>query len=354
MRYLLGVDVGGSKTHALIADEAGRAVGFGTAGTGNYQGVGYTGFLNSVRGSVEEAAAAAGISIQQIRGAGFGIGGFDWPSQLEKHRGVIASTGLDCPMEIVNDAVIGLIAGTSEGWGIAVVGGTGCNCRGRDRVGREGRVTGEGGRFGEWGGGIDLVAKAIQAVSYEWSRRGPHTELSATFLHLTGAQHLDDLIEGIDLGRYRPTADWAKEVFRIAYDGDEVARSLIQWAGHELGELACAVIRQLDLQQDELEVVQIGGLFAGGPLYTDAVHETVLKEAPRARFITLTVPPVVGAVLLGARASGLEPNSLREELIRSTERLLWKDADHEHRSEAKPRHGNPTAQEDPLAKEQPL
>ncbi len=322
MRYLLGIDVGGSKTHALIADETGRALGFGTAGTGNYQGVGYEGFLKSMREAVGEALRAAGIQIEQIAGAGFGIGGYDWPSQSEKHLSVIHGLGLNCPIEIVNDAVIGLIAGTSEGWGIAVVGGTGCNCRGLDRQGREGRVTGEGGQFGEWGGGIELVGKAIQAVSHEWSRRGPHTQLSGALLRLTGAQNLDELIEGLDLGRYEPEADWAKMVFRVAYEGDEVARQVVIWAGHELGELACAVIRQLELQDEAVEVVQIGGLFDGGPLYTDAVHEVILQEAPRARFIRLGAPPVVGAVLLGAKAAGIEPILIRDPLIQLTEGLL--------------------------------
>lgn len=324
MRYLLGVDVGGSKTHALIADETGCAAGFGTAGRGNYQGVGYSGFRDSLQESVGKALLEAGIQIEQVSGAGFGIGGYDWPSQLSAHRNVIASLGLHCPMEIVNDAVIGQVAGTSEGWGIAIVGGTGCNCRGRDRQGREGRVTGEGGRFGEWGGGIELVARAIQAVSYEWSRRGPHTELSRTFMQFTGATSLDDFIEGIDLGRYEPSARWAEAVFRVAYSGDAVAASVVTWAGRELGELACAVIRQLHLEEEPVEVVQIGGLFDGGPLYTDAVHETILKLAPRAKFVRLTVPPVVGGVLLGANAAGIGPESIRSRLIQSTEEMLQK------------------------------
>jgi N-acetylglucosamine kinase-like BadF-type ATPase len=326
MRYLLGVDVGGSKTHALIADETGFATGFGTAGTGNYQGVGYNGFRYSLHESVGKALAQAGVRVEQVSGAGFGIGGYDWPSQLPAHQAVIASLGLDCPTEIVNDAVIGQVAGTSEGWGIAVVGGTGCNCRGRDRHGREGRVTGEGGRFGEWGGGIELVGRAIQAVSHDWSRRGPHTELSNTFMQFTGAKNLDDFIEGIDLGRYEPSANWAEAVFRIAYAGDAVAREVIQWAGREVGELGCAVIRQLDLQEEAVEVVQIGGLFDGGPLYTDAVHETILKVAPRARFVRLTVPPVVGGVLLAAEAAGMSPRSIRARLIETTEEMLQKVA----------------------------
>jgi N-acetylglucosamine kinase-like BadF-type ATPase len=322
MRYLLGVDVGGSKTHALVADESGCAVGFGSAGSGNYQSIGYTGYQNSLQESVGKAMTQAGLLRRQIAGAGFGIGGYDWPSQLEMHRGVIGRLGLKCPMEIVNDATIGLVAGTSEGWGVALVGGTGCNCRGRDRTGREGRVTGEGERFGEWGGGTELVDRAIQAVSHEWSRRGPHTELSDTFMEFTGATSLDDLIEGLDLGRYESSPKWAQAVFRIADAGDPVAREVIAWAGREEGELACAVIRQLDLQQEAFEVVQIGGLFDGGPLYADVVHQTILAVAPRATFVRLTVPPVVGGVLLGAHAAGLQPESIRSKLIESTEELL--------------------------------
>ncbi len=322
MRYLLGVDVGGSKTHALLTDECGRALGFGSAGTGNYQGVGYDGMRRALAQSAGEALKRAGIAAVQVSGAGFGIGGYDWPSQLPANRDVIASLGLACPIEIVNDATLGLVAGTSAGWGIAVVGGSGCNCRGRDRDGREGRVTGEGERFGEWGGAGSVVDRAQQAVSHEWSKRGPHTALSDALLQLTGATSLDELIEGLDLGRYDLGADWAPEVFRIANEGDSVAREVVVWAGHELGELACAVIRQLGLADEAVEVVQIGSLFDGGPLYVDAVHEAILDLAPKASFVRLHAPPVIGAVLLAAEQAGIEPRGIRAELIASTSTLV--------------------------------
>ena len=41
--YFLGVDIGGTKSHALIADGEGNAVGFGTYGPGNHEEVGYEG-----------------------------------------------------------------------------------------------------------------------------------------------------------------------------------------------------------------------------------------------------------------------------------------------------------------------
>ena len=40
-QFFLGIDAGGTKTHALIADENGRAAGFGSGGPGNWQSVGF-------------------------------------------------------------------------------------------------------------------------------------------------------------------------------------------------------------------------------------------------------------------------------------------------------------------------
>lgn len=39
-KYFLGVDIGGTKSHALVADETGQALGLGVGGAGNYEVVG--------------------------------------------------------------------------------------------------------------------------------------------------------------------------------------------------------------------------------------------------------------------------------------------------------------------------
>ena len=50
MHYFLGIDIGGTKSHALIADETGRAVGFGQGGPGNHEVVGYSGLEAMLQG----------------------------------------------------------------------------------------------------------------------------------------------------------------------------------------------------------------------------------------------------------------------------------------------------------------
>lgn len=304
MPVYLGIDVGGTKTHALLADEHGNVLGMGCAGPGNHEGVGYDGLTRAMKEALEGALTQSGVRKEDIAGAGFGIAGYDFPSERQPTLESIAALGLSCPVEAVNDVVIGLIAGTSEGWGVVVDAGTGNNVRARTRDGREGWVTGCGGLFGEYGGATDIVYRAVQAISHHWSTRGPATRLSEAFMQAFDAPDLTALIEGIALEKYPLSAELARLVFEVAYQGDEVAREVIQWTARELGETTKAVIRQVNLQDETFEVVLIGSVFKGGPLFTEPLMQTIQEFAPRAMFHALQAPPVIGAVLLGMEQAG--------------------------------------------------
>jgi len=330
-RYFLGVDVGATKTHALIADDLGRALGFGESGSGNPEVVGYDGLAEVLYAATQEALVAAGIANDEIVGAGFGIGGYDWPSQREPTLQAIHPLGLNAPLEIVNDAIIALLAGAAEGWGIAVVAGTSCNCWGWDRERREGRMTGFS-WLGEAAGGSELVLKAIQAVALEWTWRGPPTRLTQAFVELTDTGDVEGLLEGLTLQRVHLDAAAAPLVFQVAAEGDPVARELILWAGRELGSIANGVVRQLGFEALDFDVVLAGSFFDGSSLLAETMGETIHALAPGARLVRLHGPPVVGGVLLGMEQAGMElshkkevkaaPSALRSTLIQSTHELL--------------------------------
>ena len=321
-QYFLGLDAGGTKTHAMIANDTGHVLGFAQEGPGNWQSVGFDNQRDVFKSITRQVLDNAGLHINQIAGAGFGIGGYDWPSQSEAHLAGVRSLGLSCPFEIANDSVIGLLAGASQGWGIALVAGTGNNCRGRDKNGREGRITGEGELFGEFGGGIEMVYKAIQVISHEWSHRGPATSLSPAFMKITGSKSLFDLLEGIDLGRYEPKASWVMSIFQSAHEGDSVARGIIEWSARELGESACAVIRQLNIENYEFDVVLTGSIFESGDIYIDPLRETIHKLASQAKLVKLEAPPVVGAVIIGMQKAGLGTAPIHKNLIESTKAFI--------------------------------
>ena len=327
MKYYLGVDIGGTKTHALIANENGQATGFATGGPGNWEGVGYAGLTRVLLDVTARATRGAKISVDKIVGAGMGIGGFDWPSQRQAHLDAIRPISLNCPLEIVNDATLGILAGASEGWGVSIVAGTGCNARGwsKDHK-RHGRAVGGGGYWsGEYAGGYDIVARAMRAIAFEWLKRGPATALTQVFLEHFNAADLDDLVEGVYLQRYPFEPALVLKVFETARQGDPQALEVMRWAGEELGQIGVGVINQLDLQDETFDVVLIGSLHDGHPLLSQVLRDTILKTAPGARLVRLTVPPVVGGVLLGMEQAGLNGYIMRDKLIQTTKELLGKD-----------------------------
>ena len=324
--FFIGGDVGGTHTRVLITDEEGGVRGFGIGGSGNHEGVGYPGFEAAVKESTTQALSKAGLNLDQIDGAAFGIGGYDWPSQRQPHLDSLAKVGYTMPIEIVNDTVIGIVAGSEEGWGIGIVSGTGCNCWGWDHGGHKiAHLTGGGSWMGEAAGAGEVVAQAIRAVSHAWSGRGPQTQLSQVFADMVGAKDAEALLEGMMDLRFQIRSSAAPLVFKTAYAGDPVAIKIIQWAGTELGEMAKTIIKQLGFEALSFDAVMIGSMWDGGSLLMDQTRKTIQAYAPGARMVRLNAPPVIGGVLLGMEAAGFKPgHSIRQKLTEESRSLFPK------------------------------
>jgi N-acetylglucosamine kinase-like BadF-type ATPase len=321
-QYFLGVDIGGTKSHAVISDETGQVLGFGAGGTGNHEMIGLDGFSAVVDSVTRQALIMAGLEPQALTGLGMGIAGLDWPSDEPVHREIIRQLGFTAPIALVNDAVIGLVAGSRNGWGISVVAGTGSNCRGRDQNGNEGRVSGVGQWSGEYGGGGDLLRRAMHSVTKAWTCRGPETTLSQKFVEYVGARDVMDLLEGLSRGRYHLDATAIMVVFEAVREQDAVAIEAVRWLGCELGSLAIGVVRQLHFEDLAFDLVLTGSVYKGSPLIAESVGQTVHEVAPQATLVRLNAPPVVGAVMLAMEQVKVDYVPLRDQLIQSTNRML--------------------------------
>lgn len=315
MKYFLGMDVGASKTHALIADETGVCLGFGRSAGGNHQVVGYAVLAAILKKTLEQACEMAGIGVDQIAGAGFGIAGYDFPSDREPHLEAVAALGLFCPFEIVNDGVNGLLAGTSHYVGVNITAGSSVNCRGRASDGREGRITGNGISFGEFGGGGEIVWKGLHMVNYAWIKRIPPTALTRIYLENTGAKDEMDLMEGLSNQTYQLSPALAVKIVEAALAGDAAAGQILDWAGQELGWLVVSVVRQMDMQHEEVEVVLSGSIFDAGALISAPMRRVILENVPGAKLMRLDGPPVTGPLILGMQLAGYDPYPLRSKLI---------------------------------------
>jgi len=306
-QHFLGVDVGNTKSHALIADEQGNVLGFAKAGCGNHEVIGYDLFAELIQILVGEALTSAGISSRDIKAAGFGIAGYDWPSQYEPLYKGIQPLELGGPVVMVNDAVIGLVAGAPQGWGIGLVAGTGSNCWGMDAHGRFGRMTGLSHLMDEGGGASSLVLWAMQAIGRAWTMRGPGTILTGIFLDQYGETEVIRLLERLGNQEGLIDANLAPLVIEAGEKGDAVALEIIQRAVESLSSLCVGVARQLNLFDQEIDVVLIGSVFKAGEIVINPLNKCILADLPQARLNRLDCPPVVGGVLLAMKEARLKP-----------------------------------------------
>lgn len=313
--YFLGVDTGATKSQALIADETGRILGRGNGGPGNWESVGWAGARQVLGEIIGQALAAAGLSVDQLTAAGFGLAGYDWPEDRPPHEEILAEIGIACPYGLFNDAMLGLYAASPRGWGVVVAAGTSCNCYGRNPQGQLGRMGGASYLFGEYAGASEIVIAAKHAVAKEWSRRGPATALTQVLVEVAGAEDIEDLMAGLARGRYYVNAAAAPQVFAAAEAGDEVAREIIDWAGRSLAELVNGVAQQLDLTGESFDVVLAGSLFHGGERLIRPLRQAVQAISPTVSFYHLSAPPVVGGLLMAMNQVGPIDTTVRDRLV---------------------------------------
>ena len=318
----LGVDVGGSKTHALLSDETGQVLGFGEGPGGNPEMVGYDGLTLAMQTAIKNACKRSGVRLTQVKAAGFGIAGYDWPFQYTDTLQAVQALGLSTDiLAVENDAVLPIYGGTTYGWGIAACVGTGNNVRGVDVHGRIGRITGNSAAYGEFGGAGEIMQTVQQRLSWMWTGRGKATSLADLLIHDCDASDLNDLIEGLVAGRYQLTAAQAPLVVQAAESGDAVAVEVLTWNACELAASVLAVAGQLDLIEHHFEVVMSGKLFQVSELYRQSFIESVQAREKWVNCKLFTSPPVMGAVIMAMQAGGVKVEMAKELLFKTDLKL---------------------------------
>ncbi|OJX40804.1 MAG: hypothetical protein BGO78_10760 [Chloroflexi bacterium 44-23] len=319
MKFYLGVDVGGSKTHALVADMDSGRLSLGVGPGGNPESAGFSGMLESMRIAINDAKAQLPQEESICLGAGFGVAGFDWESDRAPISEGIEKLELGCPFRLENDSLLPLWTASTVGEGIAASAGTGNNVRGRWHDGRSGRITGNSLRNGEFGGASELVFLAIQQLSYAWTLRwlpgSASSRLEDIFLALTGAADLADLLEGIIRDRYQLSPSVAPLILQAAQDGDEMALKVVQRNADELAFSVLAVARQMEIDEQPFDLVLSGSLLQHSPFYQNVFLQSVQALLPNARGILLDVPPVVGALMMALANDRESSKKVSEQLL---------------------------------------
>src|SRR2546423_3967094 len=300
--YFLGVDGGGTKTHAVLLDEHERLLGEGFAGPSNPLRVGVASAAAAVREAIDGACDAAGVRRADIAACEVGLAGVRRSDLRERMRDSLTSLGISA-VEVVTDAEIALYGATNGAQGLVLIAGTGSICCGRNARGKRVCAGGWGPLAGDEGGGSWLAQRALRAVAQASDGRGPATILCQAACAYFNVAAPDDLSMAI----YAPSmtneliAGFGRHVVEAARKKDPVAREIIGDAGRELGKAAVAVIRKLQMCEKRFQVAYVGGVFRAGELILQPLREVITRVAPQAYLTPPQLAPAVAAAQM-ARA----------------------------------------------------
>ena len=293
MRYVLGIDAGGTKTVGLLADETGRVVAEARGTGANLQTHGEL-EVEKVFDGILEAVGARG----EIAAVCLGIAGVDRPRDEEVIRGILRRLGYRETARVVNDAAIALVAGAEERVGIVILAGTGSIAYGADREGHTARSGGYGFLLADEGSGYWLGHQALRAAVRSADGRGPQSALAGLVFESLGVGSVAEMVPVVyekGLPKFRIAAH-AGLVQQASDRGDAVATALLEEAALELSLAARAVAQRISLGGGPYRVVLAGGVFKACPSLPGRIERCL--GLPGAELAPLRVEPAQGAVAL--------------------------------------------------------
>lgn len=298
--FVLGMDQGGTKTAAVVADHFGHIVGLGYGPGACHSIDGMDKAICGMNSAISAALTNAGLKRGELSLIYAGVTGADWPYEYELLDKAVGGLLPHVKRVVVNDVVIAMRAGTRRSYGAIIVAGTGANVAFRTP---EGKVI----VYGYYVGDEDQGARALgrhtlRAVfDSEIGVSGP-TVLTEQVLRHTCAENVDKLLNRYvdgDLDQ-RQINELARVVLASAEAGDQTSVNIVRSFGSRLGSYVAAGLSRYDMADIELEVVLAGGIFKSRSReLIDSIKMRVASVSEKAFLVYSPYEPVVGAVMLG-------------------------------------------------------
>ncbi len=328
MTYVLGMDGGNTKTDYLLHTLDGRRAGYLRAGTCSHEKLGMDGAKREMDARIAALLGTAGVRREDIAGAAFGLAGVDQPLQKDDLTAIVRSIGFHNAV-VMNDAFLGIKAGSETGVGVCSVNGTGTVAGGIDADGKWLQVGGIGAPTGDAAGGGYLASRTLCAAYDAAFRFGEETALLPCTLKLLDCSNVDGLMTAISTkfqyGKAVSATDILQMLFETADAGDAVAIGIVRRTADSLARSAagCAVRLRFD---GEVPVVLIGSVWTKGryqPMIDWFAQKFEEYAGKKACIHILEVPPAAGSVLWALElAMGRVPGKeLRETVFGETRGL---------------------------------
>lgn len=293
MDLVLGLDVGGTSSRALLTTLEGARAGYGRAGAGSPVAVGAEAAAANVAEAVR--AALSDVDTNRVKAAVIGAAGAAGSTVFQD---LFPRLGLNCPVRVVGDVVVAFASGSTSSRGTVLIAGTGAVAAEVEgfteiRVG-----DGLGWLLGDLGSGFWLGREAASATARTLGKRDIHLtagRLAELVSAEIGETDPDAFVVKVHAGPPRALARLAPLVTRAAEEGDPVALRIVESASAHLIESVSRVREPAE----RTPIVLAGSVLAHCGPVRERVRRGLAQGWPGAP-LSAALPGETGAARLAA------------------------------------------------------
>lgn len=315
MKYIIGIDGGGTKSIGYITDETGKLLGKSEEGSLNIHSQGEVEVKSNLHSIINSLIDIVDCKIEDLELISMGIAGVGRVKDRERFLSIIDELGIKVNFLLTTDIHIALLGAHGKEEGILILSGTGSMAIGIDNMGKEYRLGGWGHIIGDEGSGYDIGKKGLSLVAKTIDGLKDSDSLVEMVYDMYGVENTDDFVRYI-YSNTRTKADIArisKAVYQCAVKGDQNCLDMINSASQDLVDLAIGLINKID-NIDDLNISIAGGVFENMDLVNGYFASGLYDHYPDMRIVRPMYSPTIGALILGFN-----------NLNKSIDYTVWKD-----------------------------
>lgn len=300
MKYVLGIDSGGTKFKMKAADLSGHLLAEYAGPCSSHYVVGIDGAQELIASSVSACLKLFNGQPDECAALVCGTTGWDSDEDGDLINGFYQRLpGFFCPIRCMNDVELAFYTVLGE-TGVLALAGTGSIFYGRNTAGREARVGGwPKGLMGEEGSGRYIDALALRHYSRCLDGCRPVTELTNAIAEVVGGRGRKELMTYSEtvLKPDFSTSNLTPLVNRAAESGDPWAADILRQAATALIEPLEDLIDMLNMNNDPaLSVGLWGGVILNCRIYREEFRRLLTLRHPGTAIVLPQKDAAQGAV----------------------------------------------------------
>ncbi len=306
MKYFLGIDGGGTKTRAVLADQDLIPHFEADGGPSNFLIIGTEEVSETILRLILECAESASINYKDISGIVLGTTGAGRRSDAEKLKNAFleysSQKGYQFnSFEIESDARIALEGAFSGNPGCILIAGTGSIMFGKDKQGNIHRVGGFGRYIGDEGSGYSLGRKGLTCIAKNFDGREPESFFTNLFRDRFSITQSAQLITEV----YSQNFDIASVAPLVIESAEKGDMNCLRIINEEIYELILHIRSMKDLLKEKhLKLCLIGGTITTENFYANNFTSKVNEMLPDVSILKAEHPPALGAALIARTMFG--------------------------------------------------